>query len=115
MQIVRGLFFGVRMKNISKSRLAIYGFIGFALSMISFFLLDERVYHLTVATDETAREFWLIITDLGSSAWMVAVTLPLWLIGMGLARLKPANRDGFASPVKACMYLPLLQSRASSR
>ena len=91
MQIVRGLFFGVRMKNISKSRFAAYGFIGLALSMISFFLLDERLYHLTRATDESSREMWLLITDLGSSSWMVAVTLPLWLITLGVAKFKPDN------------------------
>ncbi|MEK6204332.1 MAG: hypothetical protein N2B02_01690, partial [Amylibacter sp.] len=79
------------MKNISKSRLATYGFVGFALSMISFFLLDERLYHLTRATDESSREMWLLITDLGSSAWMVAVTLPLWLIALGVAKFKPEN------------------------
>lgn len=79
------------MKNISKSRLATYGFVGFVLSVISYFLLDERVYHLTVATDESARQFWLTITDMGSSAWMVAVTLPIWIIGMVIARFKPDN------------------------
>lgn len=83
--------FGVRMKNISKSRLATYGFVGFVLSVISFFLLDERVYHLTVATDDSVRQFWLTITDMGSSAWMVAVTLPIWIIGMVIARFKPDN------------------------
>lgn len=79
------------MKNISKSRLATYGFVGFVLSVISFFLLDERVYHLTVATDDSVRQFWLTITDMGSSAWMVAVTLPIWIIGMVIARFKPDN------------------------
>ena len=79
------------MKNISKSRLAAFGLIGLAASLFSFFVLDERVYHLTKASDENSREMWLLITDLGSSAWMVAITLSLWAIGLALARVKPEN------------------------
>ena len=83
--------FGVRMQNSSISRLTTYGFLGLALSVLSYFLLDEKFYHLTRSTDDAAREIWNIITDMGSSAWMVAVTLPLWIIALGVARLKPEN------------------------
>ena len=79
------------MKNISKSRLAPFGLIGLTASLFSFFVLDERVYHLTKASDESSHEMWLLITDLGSSAWMVAITLSLWAIGLAMARVKPEN------------------------
>jgi len=79
------------MKHKSKSLLASYGFLGFALSMISFLMLDERVYHLTRVTDKDARETWLMITDLGSSGWMAIVLISLWVIATILARLSPEN------------------------
>ena len=75
------------MKHKSISLLAAYSFLGFSLSMISFFLLDERVYHLARVTDKNAREIWLAITDLGSSGWMAVVLISLWSISTILARL----------------------------
>ena len=79
------------MKHLPKSILAAYGAIGFSLSMISFFLLDERVYHLTRVTDKDAREIWLMITDLGSSGWMAIVLISLWVVSSVLARFTPEN------------------------
>ena len=79
------------MKHKSKSQLAAYGALGFSLSMISFFMLDERVYHLTRATNNDAREIWLAITDLGSSGWMAIVLISLWVFATILARLSPEN------------------------
>lgn len=79
------------MKHTSKSRLAAYGFLGFSLSMLSFFMLDERVYHLTRVTDNDSREIWLMITDLGSSGWMAIVLITLWLVSSALARISPEN------------------------
>ncbi len=75
------------MKHKPLSLLAAYGFLGFSLSMISFFMLDERVYHLTRVTNKDAREIWLAITDLGSSGWMAVVLISLWSISTILARL----------------------------
>jgi len=49
-QFVRGLFYEIRIKHLSKSRLAAFGAPGFSLSIISFFLLDERAYYLTRVT-----------------------------------------------------------------
>jgi len=79
------------MKHLSKSRLAAYGALGFFLSIISFFLLDERVYYLTRITDKDAREVWLIITDLGSSGWMAIVLISLWLTASVLGWFRPEN------------------------
>ncbi len=79
------------MKHLPKSLLAAYGTLGISLSMISFFLLDERVYHLTRATNKDTREIWLVITDLGSSGWMAIVLISLWVVSSALARLAPAN------------------------
>ena len=74
------------MKTIPKSLLAIYAFAGFSLSMLSIFLLDERVYHLTRVTDKDARQLWLKITDLGSSGWMAIVLISLWVIAALMTR-----------------------------
>ena len=79
------------MKHKSKSQLAAYGLLGLSLSLISFFTLDERVYHLTRSTDADAREIWLAITDLGSSGWMAIVLISLWSISTILSRLIPEN------------------------
>jgi len=90
-QIVRGLFYGKQMKQTSKLVLATYGFLGFFLSVISFYLLDERVYHLTRASDKATRDVWLLITDLGSSGWMAIVLIATWVVSTTLARLSPKN------------------------
>ncbi|MCK4861984.1 MAG: phosphatase PAP2 family protein [Rhodobacteraceae bacterium] len=79
------------MKHLRTSRLAVYAALGLSLSLISFFLLDERVYHLTRVTDKDAREIWLIITDLGSSGWMAIVLISLWTVSSILARITPEN------------------------
>lgn len=79
------------MKHIPKSILAAYAFLGFSLSMISFFMLDERVYYLTRITDKDARETWLMITDLGSSGWMAIVLISLWMTASILAWFRPEN------------------------
>lgn len=79
------------MKHLSKSRLAAYAAIGLSLSLLSFLLLDERVYHLTRVTDKDAREIWLVITDLGSSAWMAIVLISLWVTASILAWFRPEN------------------------
>lgn len=79
------------MKHLPTSRLAVYAALGFSLSMVSFFLLDERVYHLTRVTDEGARDIWLVITDLGSSGWMAIVLISLWAVSSILARITPEN------------------------
>ena len=79
------------MKHLPTSRLAVYAALGFFLSMASFFLLDERVYHLTRVTDEGARDIWLLITDLGSSGWMAIALISLWTVSSILARITPEN------------------------
>lgn len=79
------------MKNTPKSLLAAYGFLGFSLSMISFFMLDERVYHLTYVTEKSAREVWSIITDLGDSEWMAIGLIIIWIFAMGMAKFKSDN------------------------
>ncbi|PCJ74795.1 MAG: hypothetical protein COA53_08350 [Rhodobacteraceae bacterium] len=79
------------MKHLSKSRLAAYAALGFSLSLLSFFLLDERIYHLTRVTDKDARDIWLVITDLGSSGWMAIVLISLWVTASILAWLRPEN------------------------
>ena len=90
-QIVRGLFYGKSMKHLPKTLLAAYTGLGFSLSMISFFLLDERVYHLTRVTNKETREIWLMITDLGSSGWMAIALISLWVISSILAHFTPEN------------------------
>ncbi|OUS08265.1 hypothetical protein A9Q96_02060 [Rhodobacterales bacterium 52_120_T64] len=79
------------MKHLPKSKLAKYSALGFALSLISFFLLDERIYHLTRVTDSGARDIWLAITDLGNSGWMAIVLISLWIVSSALARFTPEN------------------------
>jgi len=79
------------MKHQSKSALAAYGLLGFALSIFSFFVLDERVYYLTHTTDKATRDIWLTITDLGSSGWMAVVLIGMWVVSSALARLNPEN------------------------
>jgi undecaprenyl-diphosphatase len=79
------------MKHTPKSLLAAYGFLGLSLSIISFFMLDERVYHLTRSTNKDAREIWFVITDLGSSGWMAIVLIGLWGISTILSRVTPEN------------------------
>ena len=91
MQIVRGLFFGIGMKNTSKKQLTAYGLLGFFLSMTSFLMLDERVYHLTRSTDDEVREIWFKITAMGDSGWMAIVLIALWIISAAMARIAPEN------------------------
>ena len=79
------------MKHLPTSRLAVYAALGVFLSMLSFFLLDERVYHLTRVTDEGARDIWLRITDLGSSGWMAIALISLWTVSSILARITAEN------------------------
>ena len=83
--------FGVHMKHKSTSQLAAYGFLGFALSMFSFLLLDERLYLVTRAKTEDSLEIWLAITDLGNSGWMAIVLIGLWVVAAVLDRIKPGN------------------------
>ena len=77
------------MKNLPVARLAIAGFV---LSMISFVLLDDWFYHLTLVTDPDARKIWLTITDLGSSGWMAIVTIAIGVVSAVMARLTSANQ-----------------------
>ena len=79
------------MKNTPKSQLAAYGFLGFALSMISFFMLDERVYHLTYVPEESGRKIWHTITDLGDSEWMAISLILVWVFAMAMAKFKSDN------------------------
>lgn len=79
------------MKHTHKHTLVVYALLGFILSLISFFTLDERIYHLTRATTESGREIWLAITDLGSSAWMAVVVIGLWITSTILSKLSPDN------------------------
>lgn len=61
------------------------------MSMISFFMLDERVYHLTYATEKSAREVWRIVTDLGDSGWMAIGLILIWILAMVMARFQPES------------------------
>lgn len=79
------------MRNLPTSLIAAYGFLGFSLSMISFFMLDETIYHLVLSADEGNRHIWDIITDLGDSAWMGIATVAAWLLGMAMMRVQPDN------------------------
>ncbi len=76
------------MKNLPVAK---YAALGFVLSMISFALLDERVYYLTRVTDPDTIAIWKRITFLGDSSWMAVVTILMMLAGFGMARLKPEN------------------------
>jgi len=79
------------MRNLPTSLIAAYGFLGFSLSMISFFMLDETIYHLVLSADEGNRHIWSIITDLGDSAWMGIATVAAWLLGVAMMRMQPDN------------------------
>lgn len=86
------------MKHISTSLLAAYGFLGFSLSMISFFMLDETIYHLVLSTDEANRHIWDIITDLGDSAWMGILLVLGWVLGTVMTRINDQSAFWRALP-----------------
>lgn len=75
------------MKNLPLAKISALGFI---LSMVSFALLDERIYHLAHATDPSRISLWNRITFLGDSSWMGVVTVLAILTGLTMARLRPA-------------------------
>lgn len=77
------------MRILSPTLIAAYAFLGFSLSMISFFMLDETIYHLVLSADEGNRHIWNIITDLGDSAWMGILLVGTWALGMGMSRAQP--------------------------
>lgn len=72
-----------------KSRLVAYGILGLSLSIISYFLLDNRVYHLTFSTDEATRHFWQQVTEMGDSIWTVVLLVCVWVTGTVMSRVQP--------------------------
>jgi len=72
----------------SRSSLLAMCLIGFALSLASIFLLDFRLTPLFLA-DETNREIWGIITDLGNSGWMAILVIATWLYASFFAKRQP--------------------------
>ncbi|MEO1919515.1 MAG: phosphatase PAP2 family protein [Paracoccaceae bacterium] len=72
-----------------KSRLAAYGILGFSLSIISYYLLDNRIYHLTFSEDEATREFWHRVTEMGNPIWTLVLLVIVWTSGMVMSRVQP--------------------------
>lgn len=65
--------------------------------MISFFMLDETIYHIVLAQSDRAHETWQLITELGDSLWMAIALVIAYVMGVTMKAIKP--KSAFWQPI----------------
>ncbi|NOR64046.1 MAG: phosphatase PAP2 family protein [Rhodobacteraceae bacterium] len=66
-----------------------FALIGLGLSVLSILTLDYWLAPKVIAS-ESSRQFWIYITNLGSSGWMAVLVILWWLAAFTLGKSQPA-------------------------